>query len=107
MEHMKEPVGLGLNGEAVVRKKMHVTKYDEGGIMIGYVLDEGSAWTLIGVGSEAEVESLIKEFKATGSITLSLPWLGVMTETISPVAVAKFVSTDVYMKHYTYEQGEE
>lgn len=90
-----------------IGKKTVIVEDKEQCIMVGYVLEQGSAWVLVGVHDETEADKLISEFKDTGHMTLELIHVGKITEVVDPLAVAKFKSDSVYFRHTTFvKEGE-
>lgn len=88
--------------ENKVVEKTTIEEHKEVGCMIGYALTENDAWCLVAVHNEEEADRLLQEYKDSGKINLVLAWHGRATQTIEPVAAAKFVSPSVFMKHTTF-----
>lgn len=82
--------------------KAIIEEFEEPMCFLAYARTQGECWTLVGM-DEAEADSCIKEFHATGSITLKLQWAQ-SSETIKPVGVAKLKGESV---HYRMEEVQE
>lgn len=73
-----------------------IVEHKEPWCFLGYAMTEGEMWTIV-LMSEEEVDKLIQEFKAYGTITLSLRHL-MSSEVREPVAVAKLSGDGYYFK---------